>query len=116
MRRASLKRKTPLARCKPLAGGKPLKQMSDRRKKENASYTSLRKEFLDAHPKCDVCRVSQSTEVHHMGRRYGKWLCDIRFFLATCRTCHLKIENYGEWARSMGFLLTPEQRRLLEGP
>lgn len=131
MKRSPLKRRTPLKRGSPIKRGAPpiqrsktdglqrnapLAKVSAKRKKENASYTKLRKEFLAAHFKCEVCGKAQATEIHHKARRYGKWLCDVRFFLATCRTCHLKIENEGEWARTMGFLLTPEQLRLADGP
>jgi len=120
MKRTPLKRKTPLKRGSPIKRGappiqrrKPIKQMSDKRRKEIVSYSKLRKEFLLAHPKCGCCMKAQSTEVHHRARR-GKHYLNTATWMAICNPCHLKVESEGNWARPNGFLLTPEQRRLLD--
>lgn len=98
-------------------------QVSAKRRKENDTYKKVREEYLTQHPKCERCvvrsaverwTVQPSTEIHHRGRRHGKWLCDTRFFVACCRSCHEWIEQNGQAARQQGWLLTPEQIRKLE--
>lgn len=116
-----------------LRGGGPLKRtgkLKHRSKKkiiQDAEYSKLRREFLSQHPLCMVCHVrsfmkiaaygiaivAPSTEVHHMARR-GKHYLNTETWLATCRECHDYIEQHGVWARAHGFLLSPEERRLLE--
>jgi hypothetical protein len=103
---------------------KPMKQRSAKRAKEEAEYSRLRKEFLKDRCACHVCQdeviakqrtaASTSTEVHHMGRRTGKWLLDTRYWLPVCSPHHRLIEANGNWARSNGYLLTIAQRRAVD--
>lgn len=138
MKRTPLKRKTPLARGTVPLRRSRLAPVSDKRQAENTEYDRLRVVFLAFNPECKPCqdaerqfgsqdiappecppvfitrKVQPSTQVHHMGRRHGKWLLDTRFFLPCCQYHHDLIERHGDWARSRGYLLTPEQRRLLQ--
>lgn len=105
---------------------KPIKQRSKKRSAEEGVYSKRSKEFLKDRCACQVCQdevmrgdrsvASASTEVHHMGRRQGKWLLDERFWLPVCIPHHRLIEENGTWARKNGYLLTPEQRRLVTWP
>lgn len=141
MKRSPLQRKTPLKRGlsqlrrTPLKK-KPSKGLRPRSKKRAAQESVYRKKaalFLQKHTHCKVCQdlgmtgaileldtpnyrgifqiPTPATEVHHMGRRHGKWLLDERFWLPVCNPHHLFIEQHGDWAREHGYLLTPEQKR-----
>lgn len=122
MKRSPLKPST-----KPLLRRKPLSKVSDKRRRKGKTYAELRKKFLEEHPECEVClkeskkafylggsvKVNGATQVHHKGRRNGKWLLDTRHWLPVCAEHHQYIEGHGDWARMCGYILTPEQRRLL---
>jgi hypothetical protein len=110
-----------------------LRSASPKCKVENAHLRILCERFLAAHPLCQVCLdlakhegvrevtplitvsrgIQAATQVHHIGRRHGAWLLDTMWFLAVCGLHHDRIEKHGEWARDRGYLLTPEQRRLI---
>lgn len=133
MKRSPLQRHSPLKRGQPLSRSSRLPRVSQKRKAENAEYEKRRVKFLKENPWCRVCRdlgmshgtltislpgmAAQiplsvpATEVHHMGRKYGKWLLDTRFFLPTCRPHHDFIEAHGDWARAHHYLLTQEEIR-----
>ncbi|MEE9573011.1 MAG: hypothetical protein V3W20_08190 [Candidatus Neomarinimicrobiota bacterium] len=84
---------------------KPIKPRSDKRAKQEREYLVVRAEYLEEHPKCEVCKVSDSTEAHHKRGRLGKLLIDKEFFLACCRPCHQNIELHSDWARENGYIL-----------
>lgn len=44
-----------------------------------------------------------ATEIHHKEGREGKLLLDKTKWLATCRACHVFVEEHGRWAREHGF-------------
>lgn len=140
LKRSPLRRTIGLKQSSPLRQGKHglvrkkrMKQVSKKREGENKEYSKLRKQFLKDHPWCRVCQDlgmsagtftydypggriilpigRKATEVHHQGRRNGKWLTDVRFFLPVCRAHHDYIEKHGDWARQRGYLLSPEDRR-----
>lgn len=114
---------------------KRMKQRTKKRSKQEKEYQGLRSVFLAEHPFCKVCQdmgikngetfyyepmlgsltlssPMPATDVHHMGRREGKWLTDARFFLPVCRPHHDFIEKHGDWARAHGYLLTQAQLTL----
>lgn len=132
-----IKRKTPLKKggFSQLKKRKPMRQRSKKRSKQEREYQKVRAVFLAEHPFCKVCQdmgikngevfyyeplfgavtlasPMPATDVHHMGRREGKWLTDVRFFLPVCRPHHDFIERHGDWAREHGYLLTQGQLRL----
>lgn len=73
-----------------------IKPLSDKRSKQNKVYLTLRKVYLQNHINCEVkydgC-TGASTEIHHSKKRTGELLCDVRYFVAICRNCHLIVEN-----------------------
>lgn len=93
-------KRTPLKR-----GTKRLKPVSKKRSKQNAVYSDVRKEHLAKHPKCQVCEMIPSDQIHHRRGRWGERLNESEFFLAVCQPCHVKIHNDPAWAYSHGFLL-----------
>ena len=91
---------------------KPIKRVSDKRAKENALYKVMRKEFLKAKPKCEVCIalkepfINDSTEVHHKwsGKDRAKYFLDSSSWLAICRKHHNRIHSEPQWSREHGYL------------
>lgn len=87
---------------------KPIKRFSAKRTRENKSYSTLRKEFLEAHPQCEaglkMCR-HEATDVHHMAGRVGDKLLDTDSWLPVCRPCHLWLESHPEQAKVLGLSL-----------
>lgn len=71
---------------------KPIKNASKKLKKSNAEYSILAAAFKDVHKVCEInwqgCTI-HATEVHHEAGR-GKWLLQVEFFRAACRSCHDK--------------------------
>jgi hypothetical protein len=55
------------------------------------------------HMFCEVCSLP-ATDIHHKERR-GKNLCNPDTFMSVCRTCHMKIESNGKWARENGYTI-----------
>lgn len=89
---------------------KPIKKVSDKRKKLNALYSILRTQFLKDHPKCQAsiaCQQGESTDIHHLfwGKDREKHLNDFSNVLAVCRKCHKFIHDKlsAEEARRLGF-------------
>lgn len=81
-----------------------IKPASKKRAKQNREYSKVRKEYLIAHPKCEVkgCRFI-ANEVHHIKGRIGDLLTDERYFLAVCNEHHKQIESSPEWAKEKGY-------------
>jgi len=54
-----------------------------------SDYTVARKEYLKAHPACELAGcTARSDQIHHInGRNQGK-LTNQAGFMAVCRTCH----------------------------
>lgn len=88
--------------------------VSEKRKEDVELYIFLAKKFKEENKKCAVCRVNDTTDVHHSAGRQGyydewaKWmdvplLLDIRFFVPLCRTCHQGVEQNPEWALKNGY-------------
>lgn len=91
---------------------KPVKKVRARTAKANSQYSSLRKAFLETHPRClilgptGICGAI-STDVHHRKGR-GKYMLDESTWIACCNSCHLqKIHHYPAWAKKMGYLVNP---------
>ena len=97
-------------RCKPCAmREKPQKisQVSDKRKQDNKSYTTLRKLFLDAHPECACGGVikgcdGMATTIHHSRGRIGSLYLDVRYFKGLTLSCHAWVELHPIEAKEMG--------------
>lgn len=85
---------------------KPIKQVSDKRKVENAKYLVLRIEFL-GRPENQKCPITgkPTTDVHHMKGRIGSLLLDTRYWVALSRDGHKYVEENPEWAKAKGYSL-----------
>lgn len=92
---------------------KPIRKVSPKMAKNLADYSVQWKQYLAAHTGCEA-RVApncdgDSCEVHHSAKR-GANLLNIDTFVATCRPCHIYIENVmsAEERREKGLLRTVE--------
>ena len=83
----------------------PLRRVSIKRQKELREYAKIRKEYLAAHPTCEVCGQRKATDIHHRNHRFGSRLNDVEYFLATCRVCHNDIHQRPSAARDRGLLI-----------
>lgn len=83
-----------------------MRHLSIKRQKQQRLYSVLRRQFLEDKEVCEVCKVGQATEVHHKKGRIGDLLTDERFFLAVCRFCHQKLEEFPEWAKKVGYSIS----------
>lgn len=104
---------------KPQKGSKPKKRIAIKSKDkylEDSMYSVLSKWFKSSVGKCQVCNVKTCQDVHHKMGRIGyadKWAkileitltMDIRYWLAVCRDCHIKIENNPDWAKENKYSL-----------
>ena len=103
---------------------------SARRKKEGATYTKLRREFLTAHPFCQVWIATmgldedalkqwggvyrtlngafryapRSEEVHHKAGRHGGNYLDVTTWAAVCRDSHRWLHDNPKQAKEQGWL------------
>ena len=108
-----------------------LRRISERRLRETELYRYRVRQFLLAHPycqvwlaehgvveaeairvggtitlaDCSVVLVPLATEVHHRNKRRGDDLLDARFWLAVSREAHRQIEERKQAARAAGYLL-----------
>jgi hypothetical protein len=106
-----------------------LAPVSARRLHESWLYEYRRKQFLAAHPYCQVwlaehgveeadaihnggrvevngtlLTVPLSTEIHHKNKRRGFDLLDPSEWLAVSADAHRRIESEKDWARARGYL------------
>lgn len=83
---------------------KRINPISEKRKGQLEEYKGQRIEYLRKHKKCGVndC-IEAATDVHHMRGRSGKQLNVVDDFLATCRECHVYIEDHPAWAMAKGY-------------
>jgi hypothetical protein len=84
---------------------KPIKQVSDKRKKEMSKYTKLCTAFKILNPVCqgqlEGCTYS-TTEVHHAAGRMGSLLTNVDHFVPLCASCHRHVELNPEMAKEKG--------------
>ena len=86
---------------------KKINPVSSKRKAQLDEYTIERIEYLTGHPKCECTDCERaSTDVHHKRGRSGKQLLKKEDFLATCRECHVFIEDNPDWAKAKGYSLS----------
>ena len=82
----------------------PIRKVSTKRAKQMREYKTYRIDYLFEHPNCEcIGCFTRSTDIHHKRGRSGALLTDKEFFLATCRPCHVKIENEPVFAKKMGY-------------
>lgn len=96
--------------CKPKSDKKPkpIKQVSDKRKIEDAEYRVLRKNFLALKENkfCKIYPHLLATEVHHTysGKDRAKYYLDVSTWLAVSRDGHNWVHDNPKEAREKGFL------------
>ena len=81
--------------------------ISKKRAEQLKEYRKLRDKYLDEHSICEVhdCN-NDTTNLHHKSGRTGETLCDTKYFMACCHTCHPKrIHENPKWARENGYLI-----------
>lgn len=79
-------------------------KVSKSQKERNKIYSKLRAQYLEKNPICEVCKQSQSNQIHHKAGRIGDNL--FKYFLATCDICHKKIEMNPKWSYEQGYTIT----------
>ena len=92
----------PIPRAKKVT--KRIKPRSVKRASQERLYNKVRAEYLDFNKYCDRCN-NVATEIHHMKGREGNLLNDQEYFMATCRSCHIWIENNPNEAKKEGWSL-----------
>lgn len=84
---------------------KPLRSRSRKRQKLDQEYSTLRKDFLENRPYCEmnipgIC-LHHATDVHHKKGR-GKYYLVVETWIPGCRPCHSWVEVHPKEAREMG--------------
>lgn len=77
-------------------------KLSKKMKVDLAEYTKLRRQFLKENPMCAVYADKKATTIHHKKGR-GKYLLDMKTWLAVSMEAHIKIEENPAWAKKMGY-------------
>lgn len=83
---------------------KPIRQYSKKRSKENRTYSTQRKQFLEDKEcvaKLEGC-TGVATDVHHTEGRVGDGFLDVGTWKALCRNCHKIVEHNPLLAKSLG--------------
>lgn len=105
IKRTEIKR-NPEPAVRPPVKRTPIKQVSDKRKKELQQYSKLSGPFKKDNPYCHACLegcTTHTTDIHHMKGRENKMLVNVQYFLPVCRSCHDKIEVNPAMAKERGF-------------
>lgn len=88
---------------------KPIKKVSDKRKKEDQEYKPAREQHLLKNKYCVRCltfgRYVLADQIHHKNGRTGKRLTDTKFFQSSCDDCHKYIHLNPEESREKGWLI-----------
>lgn len=83
-----------------------IKQVSDKRAKEQRIYAKIAPVFKLANPYCHA-RLSGcttlTTEIHHIRGRENQKLNEVEYFLPVCRNCHDWIGANNTRAKELGF-------------
>lgn len=83
----------------------PLRRISVKRAKQVRCYSQLRAKHLKQHPRCQVCHLMASRDIHHKAGRRGEMLNATEHWLAVCRECHDYIHQHPSVARRYGWLI-----------
>ena len=95
----------PLEKRKRIKTNKPIKQASSKTVKALTEYRKVRDAYMREHRTCEVDGCDKnSTDLHHKKGR-GKYLSDERYFMAVCRTCHIKIGKNPKWSYANGYMI-----------
>lgn len=75
---------------------KPIKPLSDKRKKDNLVYMKRRRHYLEKYPFCQLKLVgctNTATEIHHVNGRIGSNLTNTNGFKSACHSCHRQLHD-----------------------
>jgi hypothetical protein len=87
---AHLRRKAERNALKPKKVNKPISKTSAKRKEKLKEYTPLRKQYLAAHPECEIKLIGcegKSLEIHHCSTSDNDFL-NTNTWKGSCRHCH----------------------------
>jgi len=81
-------------------------RINKQKKKNDYTYSKLRKEFLKNNDLCEahitgICTI-KATDIHHMKGR-GVYYLKQSTWLPVCRSCHIWIEEQPKKAKELGF-------------
>ncbi len=99
MKRSRLTRYTPLPPpTKPMARSR-IRQVSKDRAKLKRQVKPIRDEYMQAHPKCEICNSKPSRDPHEILRGNARQACldKTEFLLAVCPKCHDKLGDFKLW-------------------
>jgi hypothetical protein len=125
----------PLLRAAPRQKAKRrrIPRAKPERRRQRADYDAQRKDYLQAHPFCQIwiaryglreaqviaadgratihgvpCRAPRADQIHHRNKCYGARLTDERWWMGACLDQHEWVEGDKFTARATGFLLPLE--------
>lgn len=85
---------------------KPISKFSDKKLQELKEYRKERDKYIKENTICEA-KLSNcthiATDIHHKAGRIGKLLCDTKYFISLCRSCHSFIEVNPKFAKEQGF-------------
>jgi len=83
---------------------KPVKKVTEKRAAQNREYLTLRKQYLELYPVCEVedCHL-KATEIHHQRGRENERLLDTNYFMAVCHKHHGEITEHSKEAEEKGY-------------
>ncbi len=87
-----------------IARQKGIRRVSDKRAAQNRLYATRRREYMDAHPRCENDCGRPPEQLHHRRGRNAGLLIDARYFCALCNVCHDRVHAEPSWARANGLL------------
>ena len=82
----------------------PIKRISDKRKKQEAAYSVLRKKYLEDNPRCEICG-SPASQIHHKWHRENERLNDTKYWMSVDDKCHKMIHRNPEDSYRLGYLI-----------
>lgn len=84
---------------------KPINKISTKESKRLVKYYKAKAEYMIDHEYCEVCNLEKADQIHHKKGRIGDLLFNKKYFLASCDSCHKKIEANPLWAKTLGYSL-----------
>lgn len=83
-----------------------INKVSTQQEKINRVYSVICSQFKKSNPVCMIkikCHGAPTEDVHHPDGRIGGRMLDDSQFIATCRACHIWVEEHPKEAKKLGF-------------
>lgn len=93
-----------MKRITPLLRRSQLSPVSARRRRDLATYSKLRVDYLRRQPVCECCTRRSASDIHHKAGRTGGNYLKVATWMAVCRECHDYIHRFPKLARALGYL------------